>query len=270
MLARIAEMSSCFKVPSLSSSRTLLWDQGQTEPSLDQPFLRRQAIDQCDLHLLHTDRSKQPLQKATKRFASARGWEPDPFLAPQQPLGYPLADQRMSRRADDPHRLDPDDAGDQLSPLIGMVPQAERHLAAPHQVANLLARRSPQIELDRRGTPSELAQHLDDVGIRQGTDERQRHGAANLVDYGLYRLPPVLNRRQHCLCKRQKGPPGLGQTGAAMVSVEKRRAKFLLDQANTSADRGLRPMEPIGRPREAAELCDRDKGPYFVDVHVDQ
>src|SRR5215831_3407913 len=169
--------------------------QGQAEPCLDQTLLRGQAINQRDLYLVHPDRGEQPLQKAAERLAPARGRKPDPFLARQMPLRYPLADQPMLGRTDDPHRLDPDDTGDKLAALVGMIAQAERHLAAPYQIADLLAGRRPQIELDRNRPPGKLAQHVDNVGVREGTDEPQRHGSAGLADRRLHGLPPVLDGR---------------------------------------------------------------------------
>ena len=80
----------------------------------------------------------------------------------------------MLGRIDDPQWFDPDDAGDKLAAFVGMIAKAECHFASPYQITDLLAGRGPQIELDRNRTLSELAQHVDDVGVREGTDQRQR------------------------------------------------------------------------------------------------
>jgi len=86
----------------------------------------------------------------------------------------------------------------------------------------------------------------------------------------LYCLPPVLDRRQDRLGKRQKGAARLGQAGSAVGPLEQRRAELLLDQTDPTTDRRLRAMQPIGRTGKPAELRDRDKSAYFVDIHADQ
>src|SRR5215831_633137 len=88
-----------------------------------------------------------------------------------------------------------------------MIAKAECHFAAPYQITDLLAGCGPQIELDRNRTLSELAQHVDDVGVREGTDQRQRNRPAFLADCRLYCLPPVLDRRQDRLANGRKARP---------------------------------------------------------------
>ena len=44
-------------------------------------------------------------------------------------------------------------------------------------------------------------------------------------------------------------------------------AELLFDQTDSSADRRLRAMQPIGCPSKPTELGDRDKSAYLVDVH---
>ena len=85
----------------------------------------------------------------------------------------PFADQRVLGRTDDPHGFDPDDAGDKLAAFVGMIAKTECHLAAPDQIADLLAGRGPQIELNGNRTLRELAQHVDNVGVGEGADQRQ-------------------------------------------------------------------------------------------------
>src|ERR1700724_3772069 len=101
----------------------------------------------------------------------------------------------MLRRTDDPHRFDANDARDKLAALVGMVAQAERHVAAPDEIADLLTRSSPQIKLDRGRAWGELAQHLNDIGVRQGADQGQRHYPPRLADRRLHGLTAVLDRR---------------------------------------------------------------------------
>src|SRR6516165_4209754 len=184
------------------------------------------------------------------------------------PLRHALPDQRMLGRTDDPHWFDPDDAGDKLAAFVGMIAKSECHFAAPYQITDLLARCGPQIELDRNRTLSELAQHVDDVGVREGTDQCQRNRPAFLADCRLYCLPPVLDRRQDRLGKRQKGSARLGQAGSAVGPLEQRRTELLLDQTDPTTDRRLRAMQPIGGTGKPAELRDRDKSAYFLDIHV--
>src|SRR6516165_12739738 len=152
------------------------------------------------------------------------------------PLRHAFPDQRMLGRTDDPHWFDPDDAGDKLAAFVGMIAKAECHFAAPYQITDLLAGRGPQIELDRNRTLSELAQHVDDVRVREGTDQRQRNRPAFLADCRLYCLPTVLDRRQDRLGKRQKGSARLGQAGSAVGPLEQRRAELLLDQTDPTTD----------------------------------
>ena len=150
------------------------------------------------------------------------------------------------------------------------IAQAQRGLAAPHQVTDLLARRGLQVEIDALGTSGEPAQHIHDVGVRERPDERERDGAALLADGGAHRLATILDRRENGLGKRQERAAGFGQLHAAAHAFEQRRPEVLLDQADAAADRRLRAVEPAGGAREPAELGDGYEGADFVDVHNDQ
>ena len=82
-----------------------------------------------------------------------------------------------------------------------------------------------------------------------------------------HRIVPVPERRQRRLGVRQKDAACLGQSRATTQALEQGRAEFVLENAEATADRRLRAMQPLRRVREAAELGDGHEGLDISDIH---
>ena len=108
---------------------------------------------------------------------------------------------------------------------------------------------------------------VDDVGIGQGADQRERDGALQARLQIAHRILPVLQRGQRSLGVRQEGPTGLGEPGAAANPLEQPGPKLELELVETAADRGLRSMQALPGTREAAGLGDGQERADFLNVH---
>ena len=153
---------------------------------------------------------------------------------------------------------------------VGEVAQAQRRLAAAHQLAHFLAGRGAQSQLHVGKALPEIAQEPGEARVGKRSDERQRDRPMLALLEGTDRLGAVLQRRQHGFGVGQEGTAGLGQHHAAGDPLEELGAQRRLEHRDATADRRLRAVQDLSGPREAAAPRDGDESFQLIDAHYDQ
>ena len=156
---------------------------------------------------------------------------------------------------------------DQVRPIAREVAQAECRLAAPHQVGDFRARGRAQFETHLAGLAGKAPQRVDDVGVGQGSHQRERDGALQACLQIAHRILPIFQRRQRRLGVRQEGPARFSEPGAAANPLEQLRAKLEFELVQAATDCGLRSMQALSGAREASGLGDGQERADFLDVH---
>jgi hypothetical protein len=199
-----------------------LGHQGKAKTGLGEPFLGRQAVDQGEVGVVEAGPDQLPRQQMARGVAVARRRrKADPAFAGQSGGAQaPSASEMMVARGDHQHRLAAGIELDEIGAAAGEVAQAERRLAAAHQVGDLGARGGAQLEPDLVGAAGEATQAVDDACVGQRADQGERDRAARTGLQVADGIMAVLERGQGGLGVGQEGAASLGEAGAAAHALE--------------------------------------------------
>lgn len=174
----------------------------------------------------------------------------------------------MGGAADDDLRLGREGPADQIRRAVVEVAQADRGLAAPHQVAHLVAGRRAQAEVDVWIPDRETPQRGGKVRPRQRAHCRQRQRTGLAAPDRVDRVTCIAEGCQHALGMRKQGLADLADDHPAGHSLEKRRAQLALKQRDAPADRRLRAVQAARSGGEPASAVDGDEGLQGFGIHA--
>ena len=114
--------------------------------------------------------------------------------------------------------------GDEIRTIGKEVAQAERDLAAAHQVGHFRTRRGAQLEPHAAGPAAEAAERVDDVRVGQRADQGERQAARQARLQVAHGLLAVLQRGQGGFGVRTEGAARLGEPRPPAQAIEQRCA----------------------------------------------